>query len=334
MALENIPWAVLGGRHSASVARMLAFNATAGAEGVSGISDLRVTQQTVATGTVKVAAGGATIINRYPGVMNESYVARAGSSTTVAVAANSSGATRYDLLVLRIDDWNFPGAQATPGTLPTDTVPVAKFQVISNVAASVVSAAQLGLNYPALALARIAIPNGVSAITDAMITDLRKKTVPQADRLLLAKGTAASRSWFLDVTTDAGKVFPDDALWTNILVPTWATKANIVGTWGSLVFAEGGSNGYLWVVVGEGRGDAVPTQRTGFDSAAGANKYRATFTTSDQIVIPPAMRGQNVTIALRGRSVTGLTSNWAEADAFSSISVDIQWLEDASAVGG
>jgi hypothetical protein len=283
---------------------------------------------------VKVAPGGATIVNRYPGVLEESYVARAGSETTVAVPANSSGSTRYDLVVLRIDDWNFPGAQATPATLPTDSVPAAKFEVITNVPAATVSAVQLGLNYPALALARLAIPTGTSAITDAMITDLRKKTMPQSNRRLLSKGTADSRSWFLDVTTDAGKIFPDDATWTNILVPTWATKANIVGTWGSLKFASGGSWGYLWVVIGEGRGDAVPTQRTGFDSAAGADPYRASFTTADQITIPPAMRGQYITIALRGRSVTGLTSNWAEADEFSSISVDIEWLEDAAAVGG
>lgn len=334
MALENIPWAVLGGRHSASVARMLAFNATGGAEGVAGIGDLQVKQQASAAASVQVAPGGATIINRYPGVINEAYVARAGSSTTVAVAGNSSGSTRYDLLVLRVDDWNFPGAQATPATLPTDSVPAVKFQVISNVPSGTVSAAELNLNYPALALARIAVPNGATTITDAMITDLRKKTVPQSARRLLSKGTADTRSWFLDVTTDAGKVFPDDALWTSIRVPDWATRANIVGTWGSLKFASGGSWGYLWVVLGEGRGDAVASQRTGFDSAAGADPYRASFTTADQVTIPPAMRGQLITIALRGRSVTGLTGNWAEADEFSSISVDIEWLEEPSSVGG
>src|SRR4051794_20120017 len=136
MPLENIPWAVLDGITSASTGRMLAYTASGGEEGVAGIGDLLVRQTAVASGSVRVSSGGAILVNRYPGVKNESYFARAGDETLVAVPQNAGGSTRYDMLVVRIDDWNFAGAQAKPQTLPTNAVPVSKFQLITGVSSS------------------------------------------------------------------------------------------------------------------------------------------------------------------------------------------------------
>src|SRR5690242_5446929 len=155
MAFDPMPLAVKGGIHSEALLRMVAFRAAEGGEGVSGIGDLMVRQQSVASGNVDIAVGGATLVNRYPGVVNESYVGRASSLTSVAIAPNAGGATRYDLVIARIDDWNFPGSQAVPGALPTATVPVFKPVVLSGVAATA-TARSLGLAYPAISLARIA----------------------------------------------------------------------------------------------------------------------------------------------------------------------------------
>ena len=95
MAVENIPWTIQGGKHSAGAARRVLFHATGGAEGVSSIGDMRVLQQTVAAGSVRVTPGSCVMVNRYPGALNESYDGRNASDTTVTIAANGSGSTRY-----------------------------------------------------------------------------------------------------------------------------------------------------------------------------------------------------------------------------------------------
>lgn len=326
MTIENIPWAVSGGKHSASVARMVAYAATGGAEGISGLGDLLVRQTTVASGNVRIGSGGAVLINRYPGVKNESYILRAGDETQVAVPANASGTTRYDLVVARVDDWNFPGAQAAPSSLPTDTVPVSKFQVITGVASSTTKATDLGLNYPAVALARIAIPGGTSSVTQAMITDLREMAQPRRKRDLRAKGIVAGRDDTLDATAGTGELWPNDGAWT-VEVPEWATKVVILGTWGSILAPGGQAFAKNWLSFGYGRADVQNTQASNIDftSFSTADPSRITATVADTLTIPKSMRGQSVSVYMMGQKINGPAL--FKADASTSVSVDMEFLE-------
>lgn len=327
MAVELIPWMVKGGKHSANVGRMLAYAATQGAEGVSGVGDLVVKQAAVAAGKVTVGAGGAVILNRYPGARNETYIGRVTSTTDVTVPANASGATRYDLVIARIDDWNYAGAQPEPaaGSLPTDTVPVFKLAVISGVAAATKTAAELNLNYPAIALARIAIPAGTSAITQAMITPLREVANPRRKRDLRAVGQLPGRNNTLASTAAEGEQFPNDGVFT-MEVPAWASQAKIVATLSGIVVLAGTAYGITWVRFGHGRADVINTQPTAADFTSPRNDpSRVTTMSADTINIPASMRGQSITVLLMGRKMSGSTN--LGADANTAFALDVEFVE-------
>jgi hypothetical protein len=323
MAVENIPWMIQGGKHSAASGRRVLFHATGGAEGISSIGDLRVQQQAVATGSVKVGVGSCVMVNRYPGAVNESYDGKNASETTVTIAANGSGSTRYDLVIARIDDWNVAGQQATPGTLPTDTVAAFKLTVISGVSASVKTAKQLNLNYPAIALARIALPAATSAVTQAMITDLREKAVPRRQRHLQTFSVTAGTTDSLDVN---GEYFPNTQF--TVEVPEWATHARVTATWYGVRFPSGTTRyGTVHLRIGAGRADVINTQSTGFDPAVTtANTSRNTLGLADVRSIPATMRGQSITVAPIG-TMSGGAGGFIAMDGLSSIVVDIEWLE-------
>lgn len=329
MAMENIPWALLGGITSASIGRMLAYAATGGEEGVTGIGDFRVRQTAVASGNIRMDAGGAVLINRYPGVKNESYIVRAGDETQIAVPQNAGGTTRYDLVVARVDDWNFPGGQATPGTLPTDTVPAAKFEVITNVASSTKTAAQLNLNYPAVALALLAIPASTATITQAMIVDLREKAVPRRRRSLNIKAYDSGRP-HQDLDSASGEFFPTDASWA-IEVPYWATQMRVKAEWGGIIIRSGDRKGHIWARIGAGQTYQVDTEVGGWDAAglpiSVSTYYRETWLTGDTLPVPLAMRGQSVNFRLMGKVSTGTTGGYPAADATTTAVLDVEFLE-------
>jgi hypothetical protein len=324
MAVENIPWMIKGGKHSEGSGRRVLFHATGGAEGISSIGDLRVQQQAVATGTVKISTGSCVMVNRYPGAFNESYDGKNASETTIAIAPNGGGSTRYDLIIARIDDWNYAGQQATPDPLPTDTVPAFKFAVISGVAGTVKTAKQLNLAYPAIALARIAVPAATSAITQAMITDLREKAVPRRQRNVNAYSVVGATVDNLDA--GAGEAFPNGAAF-NVEVPEWATQARVTCTWYGVKIPSGSTRtGYLMLKIGAGRADVITTQASAFDNTGVANASRNTMGLADTRSIPATMRGQTVAIWPFGQP-TGGAGGYISADALSSCVTDIEWLE-------
>lgn len=324
--MENIPWSVGGGIHSPALARMLAYQATSGAEGIAGIGDFLVKQQSVAAGSVTISAGGGIMVSRYPGARNESYMCRAGDSTTLAVPQNAGGSTRYDLVIARVDDWNMPGGQATPASLPTNEIPAAKFELITNVAAATKTAKELGLNYPAIALARIAVPAATSAITQAMITDLREVAVPRRKRDLRTINLSPTRNDPLDFTGTSGEVWPDDAQWT-VEVPEWASLVRVKTDWYSVARAGGtASDARVWVVVGYGRADKKQSQQGNLRGSNTAAE-RVSVGNADSLAIPSTMRGQSVLVLLQGYKSSAAGTPSFVCDGFSSVACDLEFLE-------
>ena len=325
MTVENIPWMIKGGKHSEGSGRRVLFHATGGEEGISSVGDMRVQQQAVATGSVKVSPGSCVMVNRYPGAFNESYDGKNASDTTVAIAANGSGSVRYDLVIARIDDWNYAGQQATPGTLPTDTVPAFKLTVISGVASTVKRAKELNLNYPAIALARIAIPAATSAVTQAMITDLREQAQPRRKRDFRVFNQKTGRDDLLDVTAPTGEQFPNDGFFT-VEVPDWATRVSFRQTLGGISVPAGTAYASIWTRFGHGRADVINTESTLIHfTSARADPSRVTVTNAASIAIPAAMRGQSVVVLLMGRKLGGTVS--MKADQATSMDLDLEFLE-------
>ena len=328
MTVENIPWTIQGGKHSAASGRRVLYKATGGAEGIASRGDLIVKQAAVANGTVIVKAGGATMVSRYPGVAGESYDGQNLSDTVVNIAANGGGSTRYDLVIARIDDWNFAGQQAVPATLPTDTVAAFKLTTIQGVGAAVKTTRELGLAYPAIALARIAIPAGTSAVTQAMITDLREVAVPRRKRDLRVVAQKAGRNNTLFITTPAGEQFPNDGVFA-VEIPEWATQLKVQAILGGIVILPGTAYGALWVRVGHGRADVINTEQTLADfTSPKSDPSRITTYSGATVSIPATMRGQSVTVLLMGRKLGGTVN--LGADASTSMSLDMEFVEAAS----
>lgn len=327
MAEENIPWMIQGGKHSAASGRRVLFKATGGAEGVAAIGDLRVRQAGVANGTVIVGPGGATMVNRYPNVVGESYDGQNLTDTTVAVAANGTGATRYDLVVARIDDWNMPGGQAVPATLPTDTVKAFKIAIVSGVSAATKTAKERNLGYPAIALARIAIPAATSAVTQAMITDLREKVNPRRQRSLLTRALVAGNTDVLDTTSAAGESWPN-ALWVTEC-PDWATRVRVVARLDGVRFpASSNAYGTVWAKIGYGDAAVVNTQSVRFDAAGANNITRQSLGCADDIAIPAGLRGKSLQCGIWAQVDVGVPAGGRPSiDGGSAIVLDLEFLE-------
>lgn len=209
MALDSVPWFIGGGaEHSPAVSRMLAYAATNGATGIVSPGDLKVTALPTPGTSVRVAPGGAVMLNRYPGAPNQSYTARNASSTDVAVTAtgSSGGATKY--LILRVDDPEF-GGQA-----PADRVngPYVRFAWVTSIA---------NLAYPFVPLVKLVQPPNTATITNAMLTDLRELANPRTLREVVSSGGGVAA-----LTSTTGQVWPPYS--PSIEVPEWATYVHVI----------------------------------------------------------------------------------------------------------
>lgn len=327
MAVENIPWMIQGGLHSAAAGRRVLFKANGGAEGVSGINDMKVTQFAVATGAVSVLAGGCTMVSRYPGVKGESYDGQVLTDTGVSIAANGGGSTRYDLVIARIDDWNFPGQQAVPAALPTDATPAFKLAVIQGVAADVKTAKELNLNYPAIALARIAIPAGTSAITQAMITDLRAIPRPRRERRLVAIQPTTAYEVLNSAGVNTFVNWPAEAQ-ASVDIPEWATRAVLVGDISGAFIGVGNAYGYIRAVLA---GQATPGTYYDVHGEAADGWTRTGLKAGATVDIPAEMRGTTQAVWMQGSKAPATTAP-LQSDGAAFVSFDIEFLEVASAV--
>lgn len=215
MAFDPTPWFIGGGaHHSPAVARLLAFAGTSGQEGVVGPTDFKVTALSTPGSSVNLASGAAVILNRSAGGQQQSYVMRAPTTTGLGVTPTGSSA-RSDLVVLRVEDPEF-----SPWQVPNDPV-AAQYvfpRIIQGVPGNTVSAADLNLGYSAIAVARLDIPSSTSAITSAMIKDVRRLAQPGTRREVLA-GTGSILNQ--DLTTSTYVTFPSYG--PTVHVPRWAT---------------------------------------------------------------------------------------------------------------
>lgn len=176
MTWDSVPWFIGGGaQHSPEVARLLAYAATNGAEGVVSPGDLKVAPLDVPGASVRVLAGACLVPNRAAGGIAQTYVGRNPSQDVVAIGATGSGAGRSDLVVARVED---PFMAGEPWDDPADPItgPYIFTRVISNVPAGTTRLQDVPghAGESGIALARIDVPANTGAITTGMIKDLRK----------------------------------------------------------------------------------------------------------------------------------------------------------------
>lgn len=309
MALDPVPWFVGGGaEHSPEVARLLAYAASGGAEGITASTDFLVTTTPTPSTSVRVAAGSATLLNKYAGGAQQAYMARASTVTDIAVAATGSSGGRSDMVVLRIDDPQYGGqAPADP-----KVGPYVRIAIIQGVAAG---STTVSLPYPAIPLARIDLPANTGTVLANHIIDVRKVARPLRTRDLYntqptATSTITSGSW-TDWTPQANRT---------ITVPSWATQAKIIAHVASVAPASSATLGVYRVMLG-----SLAGQQNTFDLDAST---RATLLTGDTFTIPASMRGTNQIVKLQAARSSGAGN--VKTDTASTVILDVEFLQVAS----
>lgn len=331
IGFDPVAWSVDGGRHNGELYRVLAYAATAGAEGIVSAPDCKVHQLSTPGGQVAVDAGALLIRNRSANVRNQTYAANGRTETRLDIRPTGAE-SRSDLIIVRIEDPQYAPWSAVPaGEAPT-------FQyvrpiVIEGVSANTINFWSLNLGYSGYALARVDIPANTTVITDAMVKDLRALAQPRRHRVVkiytpgdirYAPAAGAPRGWF--PRTDVG-----------ILCPEWATRVQMVVTYTGLRFDVGDITGhtraeYGWAtgdVPGEGDTEGLPmiaTQYTGLHYEWSGGADRKTVVIAGDLAIPASYRGKVHQV----RTGTKINANWlgrVTADEWTTIVVDMEFVE-------
>lgn len=326
MTLQTTPWLIGGGAvHDPSIARTLSFAATSGTSGIVQPPDLRVSALATPSGVVRIAGGTAVILGDYPSQTTQSYIARNDGVEDVAIPATSNS-SRSDLVILRIDDPEFSG------TTPADvtTYEYARFERVPNVGANAESA-EAYVDYPHITLARIDIPALTGAITNAMVTDLRKMANPRrARRLYTHSGTPGSSETLTSTDNVNGQTFPAGMSGATVAIPSWARSAvirydlaNIVGP------ASGGANfvGWAWLMLGTQQVALAPLDRPTTNDDMRLSTVGATTLT-----LPAGYAGTTKTLTPKAYLISSSASAarpWYYE--YSSVIVDIEFIEGPAA---
>jgi hypothetical protein len=229
VAVDPVPLAIgQGAVHTDDVWRVAANAFSRDSQGIILPGQAKVTALGSPGLAVNVAAGGLVIRNAQSS--GQSYVGRIASTTQVSIAANTSGATRRDLLIARIIDpdfspWQPSGSPGAPNVSVADG-PYFELIVISGVPANTQTLAQAGITYSGVALARIDIPTGTTSangITSAMIVDLRQLAQPRVGFAYDLQSVASTQNVLITDTTP--KDWPLNSL--QVYVPRWATHAQV-----------------------------------------------------------------------------------------------------------
>jgi hypothetical protein len=320
-------WAVDGQTNDAALARLQLQAATSGAEGVVGAGDLVVTATPTPGSSVLVGGGACTVVGKEASFQGSYFGYNVGAQS-VPITATGGGGGRSDLIVARVED---PTVAGTPWTHDPATDSLIYARVIEGVAPSTTKAPA---DQSAIALARIDIPASTSTITQAMIHDLRGVDDNVTDgngrqqRALRIQRGVSPIDLAGNIKTPDWENWPD-LVWT-VVVPSWATQAQIVAHWGSVMFqssdGNGDATGATRIALGVG-GTTVYTNSSAYNfNINTGNAQRVDMLNADQVNIPAALRGHTCNLSMQ---VSGgaTTLGRLRADGWANFYVDIEFLE-------
>jgi hypothetical protein len=316
-------WAVDGNPLPGTLWRLQLQSATRGAQGVVGASDLYVKQTAAPSSQVRVS-NGACVVGGGEAAWQGSYYGYNVGDDLISIAA-TGGAARSDMIVAKVEDPTVAGAGWSHNPLTEQLI---YSRVISGVAPGSV-APPPGIT--AIPLARIDVPVSTSAITQAMIADLRYMLNARRDRQLYAVNLSGGPYNLLNSATTFA-TWPTPASFS-VPVPAWAVSARIIAMWTQVkvVWVAGSTTGPFGQV--QFKLGTLTSQAMTIDSSlyqTSTNTYRDTALCVDTLAIPLAMRGTNQTFVLQGKGNgpggAGGASYWS-MDTSSGYVVDIEWQE-------
>lgn len=257
--MPGTPWVIdQDAQVNAQQARLLAYMATDGQQGVLGNTHLRVSQLGTPGASVQVAPGAFAIRHTGVGGEFESYVGKFGAAETAAVSP-TGGSPRTDLVIARVENphavgtgsWAFPADPAAG--------PYWHIRVIEGVTpANLPSVAAWNATWSAIALARITRPASTGIVQDSHITDLRTLVDLSGDRITIIQPPPPTEGggdpppttptvppiahdiWtgVLHLSTastlatgqSAWIDWPAAAKWAEVPIPSWAVECDIFGS--------------------------------------------------------------------------------------------------------
>lgn len=324
MTFDNAAWAIDGATSRAALARTAEYAATSGVQGIVQSGDLKVSQLGTPGVGLLIAAGSAVVLNGYQGAgTDQTYVASNPTSHTLTAdqMPAASGSDQYYILALVIGDKEFDNG-THPFMLPSDppSGEEATFQYVRPVMISCSSTAtSLSVAYPALPLARIKLPAGSNTVTNANITDLRKLARP---RRQVEVGQSTSDGAHNVVSASWQRV-PAGACVT-VVVPTWATKAKIMGFVEGLRLASGGGNGSIQAYI-ESNGRAGETTTVN-ENSPGNSFDRRSYNVGAVLDVSD-LRGTTQSFSVRAKATTSGDNNFLKTDANTSAMLMVQFEE-------
>jgi hypothetical protein len=325
VAVDPVPLAIGGGAvHTDDVFRVAANAFSRDSQGIVLPGQAKVTALGTPGGAVNVAAGG--LVIRCAQLPGQSYIARIISTTQVSIAANSSGSTRRDLVYAEIIDpdfspWQPSGTAGAPNT-SVPNGPYFRLNVISGVAAGTTRLTQTGYGASGVELARIDIPTGTTAITTAMITDLRSLAQPRVGFAFDVQ-SGPSTAVTLPLTQTTFTDFPLQSL--NVYVPRWATHAQVTARGG--VSCNNAANMDMCVSFAGTLGPAYFFDYNGTATALGPETIP--FTCYGEFLVTSI---QDATVTLKTqarRTFTGVATGSILFDQFQQIEYDVRFSERA-----
>lgn len=311
MTLEN-PWYIdANARHQPNTVRLMAYGMLEGQEGVLGETHLAVTDLDTPGGSINVAPGAYGILARHIGGEFEAYAGKVLVQETVAVNPTTSGGSRTDLVILRVENpyvagsgvWNEP-----PSPL---NGPYAHVRVIEGVPANTNSVRALSGNWEAITLARIVRPASTGIVLQSHITDLRSLAKLGGQRVIVIDDPpvdppAIAQEFFFDIKSQSGTEqalpttysgtwihFPTQADW-QIPVPSWACGADILFSVVNVRLEFGGATGDYRINIDNG---AVFTPICSYDLAhavAIPGWERHPIVAAGTVALPAGVRGRTV----------------------------------------
>lgn len=329
---DGVPWWTGGeAEHSDETARLLAYVASQGSEGIIGINDLQVRAQVTPNGTIRVLPGACIIRNRAASATYQSYAARLPTTDSpVTVPPTTSAGGRTDLVIARVENPNVPGEPwQQPGNRADG--PYIFTRLIQGVPAGTTDVRQVSsrVNDSAITLARITQPASNSVVTQAMITSLRQMAMPRTKTRVFGHSIIVAEAETLASTATDGEYWPNVAgTFFQVDVPEWATRLALRAEWSQVLVPAGNGYGNVWARVGGNATNAFDTQRSSWDSPGSTNNQRASWSVADDVAIPASMRGTNISIGFKGK-ITSISATAARPvlDAASSISLITSFFE-------
>lgn len=296
----QVPWVISDVTEvPLEAARLVAYAATGGKQGVVGPGDLLVRALGTPGSSVRIALGAFAALNNYPSNTSQSYMGWNDGEVTKAISS-TGGSARSDLIYVRVWD----GGQTGGGTSGIATV-----EVEQDVDPATTTLSQIDANIAGVELARVDMPSSTSTVQQAYITDLRTLVLPRQTQIV-RMGNLDTGASLEQLTATSYTLWPSVATFS-VTIPPWAIRAQIIcNIAGYQIYDPDGGGGNVFGDFRVSLG-SLTTSNTVYNMSippeGGQTDVGASFV-ADDIAITDTLRNTVQTLKFEGKRDDGSTN--------------------------